>query len=137
MTDFQPALLPDGDQLCRFDPGDDGLVEAGEILAQTGDGYLIQAMVRTAGGGLVLDVGHYLILPRRHIGFRSELPMNWTVTESFLLSSIPGFGPIERRWPAYFLYYIFGRQCGQTIFHLHGHVRVNQRPTGWEPVPSV
>jgi hypothetical protein len=115
------ATLPAEDPACVFDDAGDGTVPAGPILAATNSGYVIQAG-RMVGGELIPDPEHWLLVPWACASYVWEMPSDWSFTEERLLVEL--FGADEAHWPPFILYYLYGREAGQTKRHRHGHVRL-------------
>ncbi|HEY2004309.1 MAG TPA: hypothetical protein VGH44_04325 [Candidatus Saccharimonadia bacterium] len=110
---------------CRFDPLSDGTVPAGEVLATvTGSdgGYLIQAG-RFVDGELVLEAGHYLAFPNRHVPRTGDVP-GWSDVMETLLDYIPEFHGLKSgNRPDHSTYELHGAAMGRTVPG-HGHTHI-------------
>lgn len=118
-----PAVLPARPEVCRFDADDSGAVAAGELLAVNAFGYAIQAAVPT-DQGFVPEEGHYLLLPWECVSLWSEMRLDWEIHRLDLIQKL--LGTDERLWPDIVVYRLRGKGIGQSIAHIHDHLRVGQ-----------
>ncbi|HUD11870.1 MAG TPA: hypothetical protein VMS08_05645 [Candidatus Saccharimonadia bacterium] len=119
----RPATVPDPGKRCIFCRQPDGTVLAGEIIASNALGYLTPAGHMEAGV-LVLEEGHWLVIPWEHIGATDEPAFGWEQARRELMMSIPAFGVNIPEWPPFRCYFLHGVEAGSTIFHRHDHVRL-------------
>lgn len=110
---------------CKFDPREDGSIPTGDrvIYRIPGDdgGYLVQN-VRFEDGGAVLDPGHYLLIPNRHV-IQVDRVVGWSDVAAVLLRAIPEFvGLLPEDRPPHVRYELQGEVVGRTIEHAHEHV---------------
>lgn len=116
----------DGSRSCKFDPLPDGHIPTGDLvlgrIQGENGGYVVQA-VNFVDGEAVLDPGHYLLFPNRHVPRVGDV-YGWSSVKETLLHCIPefvGLKPADR--PDHAIYELHGPKMGRTIpDHAHEHV---------------
>jgi hypothetical protein len=126
MVAMAPAVMPVDTGTCRFCytreaagpvvPLMERIVAAGPIVGRQARGYVIQA-------GKEPEPGYYLLVPWQHLTGVQGFPLDWESFAGELLGAIPGFGPDSTKWPDFCRYRLHGVRVGNSVPHVHEHVR--------------